>query len=114
MAGMLEDVSFRSGEITLAGHLRRPTDRRPPYPALGFTGPFTGVKEQVTGTYAAAPRSPWLPHACLRPPQLRGQRRWTRQHEDTGGKLADLCDATSFLATHPDVDEQRIGCVGHP
>lgn len=35
-----------------------------------------------------------------------------RQHEDAAGKLADLRDATSFLATRPDVDKDRIGCVG--
>jgi uncharacterized protein len=112
MADMLEEVSFRSGEITVAGHLRRPTDRRPPYAALVFTGPFTGVKEQVTGTYAAALAIRGYLTLAFDHRNFGASEGGPRQHEDVAGKLADLCDATSFLATHPDVDEQRIGCVG--
>lgn len=35
-----------------------------------------------------------------------------RQHEDPAGKLADLRDALNWLAAHPAVDADRLGCVG--
>jgi fermentation-respiration switch protein FrsA (DUF1100 family) len=35
-----------------------------------------------------------------------------RQHEDPAGKLDDLRDALSWLAAHPAVDADRLGCVG--
>ena len=38
----------------MSGHLREPASRDGQLlPALAFTGPFSGVKEQVVGTYAA-------------------------------------------------------------
>ena len=46
-----ERITFRSEGVELVGELRgaETGDRRP---AVALTGPFTGVKEQVTGTYA--------------------------------------------------------------
>src|SRR5262249_55757922 len=35
-----------------------------------------------------------------------------RQHEDPAGRLADLRDAVSYLATLPEVDAGRIGICG--
>lgn len=35
-----------------------------------------------------------------------------RQHEDSAGKLEDLRAATSALAAQPDVDADRLGCLG--
>ena len=50
------DVAIPVDDLVLAGHLRTPPGGpHGPLPALVLTGPFTGVKEQVTGTYAAAP-----------------------------------------------------------
>jgi hypothetical protein len=44
------EVSFASDGLRIAGHLRCPPGVSGPAPALVLTGPFTGVKEQVTGT----------------------------------------------------------------
>ena len=46
------DVRFAADGIDLVGHLRIPETAAGPRPALLLTGPFTGVKEQVTGHYA--------------------------------------------------------------
>lgn len=46
-----ERITFSSEGIELAGKLRLP-DTDEPQPAVALTGPFTGVKEQVLGTYA--------------------------------------------------------------
>ncbi len=49
----LTDVAIPADELTLAGHLRLPTETPSPGPAIVLTGPLTGVKEQVVGHYAA-------------------------------------------------------------
>src|SRR5215469_16840960 len=45
-----EQVTFTADGVTLVGNLAVATDGAP---AAVLTGPFTGVKEQVTGGYAA-------------------------------------------------------------
>ncbi|HEY6424277.1 MAG TPA: dienelactone hydrolase family protein [Pseudonocardiaceae bacterium] len=104
-------VSFASTGITLARHLRIP-EGADPLPALVFTGPFTGVKEQVTGHYAAALAQRGYVTLAFDHRNIDASEGQPRQHEDAAGKLAELTDATSYLATHPAVDPQRIGCVG--
>jgi fermentation-respiration switch protein FrsA (DUF1100 family) len=105
-------VTFLSGGLTVAGHLRVPDGDTGRRPALVFTGPFTGVKEQVTGTYAAALAERGYVTLAFDHRNFGESDGQPRQHEDAAGKLGDLQDATSFLATHPAVDPDRIGCVG--
>jgi fermentation-respiration switch protein FrsA (DUF1100 family) len=45
-----ERVTFTADGLTLVGNLAVAADGAP---AVVLTGPFTGVKEQVVGTYAA-------------------------------------------------------------
>ena len=45
-----QPVTFRSEGVDLAGHLRVPAGAGGPRPGLVFTGPLSGVKEQVVGT----------------------------------------------------------------
>lgn len=92
MTDTLEEVRFLSGDIALAGHIRRPNDNRPPYPALMFTGPFTGVKEQVTGTDAAALAIGGYLTLAFDHRDFGASDGVPRQHEDVAGKLADLRD----------------------
>jgi fermentation-respiration switch protein FrsA (DUF1100 family) len=80
-------------------------------PALVLTGPFTGVKEQVTGHYAE--RLSAAGYATLAFDHRGfGESGGRRGHEDTQGKLADLRAAVRVLATREDVDADRIGVVG--
>ena len=46
----VERVEFTADAVTLVGNLAPAADAAP---AVVLTGPFTGVKEQVTGVYAA-------------------------------------------------------------
>ena len=48
------EVTFRSDGLGIAGHLRIPSGEANARPGLVLTGPLTGVKEQVTGSYAEA------------------------------------------------------------
>jgi uncharacterized protein len=105
-------VRFTAGTLELAGHLRVPDGARGPLPALVFTGPFTGVKEQVTGHYASLLAGRGFVTLAFDHRNFGASAGQPRQHEDAAGKLADLVAATSFLATHDAVDADRIGCVG--
>ncbi|SEG53633.1 hypothetical protein SAMN05444920_10336 [Nonomuraea solani] len=104
-------VEFVVDGLTLAGDLRVPAGAGP-WPGLVFTGPFTGVRDQVTGLYAA--RLAERGYVTL----SFDHRNWgesdgrPRRHEDPQGKLHDLRAAVSFLRSRSEVDAERIGAVG--
>jgi fermentation-respiration switch protein FrsA (DUF1100 family) len=107
-------VTFKSDGLELVGDLRLP-DGTPPdggWPALVFTGPFTGVKEQVTGLYARRLAEAGFATLAFDHRNFGESEGQPRQHEDSAGKLADLRDATSFLATQPRVNAARLGACG--
>ena len=102
---MTERVTFASEGIALTGVLR--TSDGPQ--AVVLTGPFTGVKEQVTGLYAerlAAEGFTTLAfdHRGFGESASRGDS--VRQHEDSQGKLADLRAAVDLL------DGYEVAVVG--
>lgn len=107
----MEQVRWAADGLMLMGDLRVPAQagRRP---GLVFTGPFTGVRDQVTGLYAerlAAAGYVTLAFDHRNFGESEGQ---PRRHEDPQGKLADLRSAVSFLRGHPAVDPERIGVIG--
>ena len=104
------EVIIRS-DVDLSGHLRLPAadGRRP---AVVLTGPLSGVKEQVVGRYADELAHRGLVTLAFDHRNFGASGGSPRQHEDPGGKLADLRDATSLLAAHERVDPERILCVG--
>ena len=106
------EVTFSSDGLQLAGHLRVPPDAPEARPGLVFTGPFTGVKEQVTGRYAEALAAAGYVTLAFDHRGFGASEGTPRQHEDPAGKLADLRDALSWLAGNPAVDADRLGCVG--
>lgn len=109
----VDEVTFTSDGLGIVGHLRRPTAiRRDRAPALVLTGPFTGVKEQVTGTYARGLAARGFVTLAIDHRNFGASQGTPRQHEDGAGKLHDLRDATSYLRAHPAVDGDRVGCVG--
>jgi len=103
-------VSFDSDGIQLVGELRVP-DGAERSPAVALTGPFTGVKEQVVGAYAARLTAAGLVTLAFDHRGF-GESGGRRQHEDSQGKLADLRAAIGLLATRPEVDPARLGLVG--
>ncbi|MDQ0366442.1 alpha/beta hydrolase [Catenuloplanes indicus] len=105
----VEEITFDADGVRLAGVLRIPNgaDGR----AVALTGPFTGVKEQVTGVYAdrlarAGVITLTFDHRGF------GGSDGRRQHEDAAGKLSDLRAAVTVLAGRAEVDADRIGLVG--
>ncbi|WP_214105949.1 alpha/beta hydrolase [Acrocarpospora catenulata] len=104
-------VEFNAGTIPLVGELRVP-DGPGPHPALVFTGPFTGVKEQVTGLYAERLTAHGYLTLAFDHRNFGESGGEPRRHEDPQGKLDDLRAAVGFLRTRPEVDAERIGAVG--
>ena len=106
------EVRFPAGGIELVGNLRIPAGASGRWPALVFTGPFTGVKEQVVGRYATMLAELGFVTLAFDHRNFGASGGQPRQHEDAAGKLTDLLAATSFLAAHDAVDADRLGCVG--
>ncbi|MFI6508116.1 alpha/beta hydrolase [Streptosporangium sp. NPDC050855] len=108
---MSEKVTFTAGGVTLAGDLRVPAAPGP-HPAVVLTGPFTGVRDQVTGRYATLLAEAGYATLAF------DHRNWgesggePRCHEDPQGKLEDLRAAVSLLRSRGEVDGGRIGAVG--
>jgi len=105
-----ERITFRSEDVDLVGDLRL-AGTGEQRPAIALTGPFTGVKEQVTGTYAELLAMAGLTTLAFDHRGF-GESGGRRQHEDSQGKLADLRAAVSALAARPEVDPARIGLAG--
>jgi fermentation-respiration switch protein FrsA (DUF1100 family) len=105
-----ERVVFASEGVELVGELRVPPGDGAG-PAVALTGPLTGVKDQVTGTYAARLAEAGLVTLAFDHRGF-GESGGRRAHEDAQGKLADLRAAVTLLAGHPRVDAGRIGVVG--
>lgn len=103
-----EHVTFTADGVTLVGNLAVTADGAP---AVVLTGPFTGVKEQVVGTYAARLHERGVTTLALDHRGF-GQSGGHRAHEDSQGKLTDLRAAVSLLAAHPAVDAARVAVVG--
>jgi predicted alpha/beta hydrolase len=83
-----ERVAFSSEGVELAGEFRcaDPGRKRP---GVVLTGPFTGVKEQVTGTYASLLAEAGFATLAFDHRGF-GESGGRPGHEDCQGKLADL------------------------
>jgi fermentation-respiration switch protein FrsA (DUF1100 family) len=107
----VESVAFAVDGLNLVGDLRVP----PPgdsVPGLVFTGPFTGVRDQVTGLYAERLAAAGYVTFAFDHRGFGESQGEPRRREDPQGKLADLRAAVSFLRARPEVDPGRIGAVG--
>lgn len=88
-------VDFRTEDgVNLVGVLRVPDGATA---AVAFTGPFTGVKEQVVGVYAAALAEAGFATLAFDHRNFGESGGSVRQHEDAAGKLTDLRAAVGLL-----------------
>jgi fermentation-respiration switch protein FrsA (DUF1100 family) len=110
-------ITFASEGIELVGDLRIPGGGAltgadgAGWPAVVLTGPFTGVKEQVTGSYAELLAAAGFATLAFDHRGF-GESGGRRQHEDSQGKLADLRAGVGLLAAQLEVDPARIGLAG--
>jgi uncharacterized protein len=110
-------ITFASEGTELVGDLRLPGGGTlagadgAGWPAVVLTGPFTGVKEQVTGSYAELLAAAGFATLAFDHRGF-GESGGRRQHEDSQGKLADVRAGVGLLAAQPEVDPARIGLAG--
>ena len=108
-----EEVRIPVDGLELAGHVHRPAAVPDGgAPGVVLTGPFTGVKDQVVGTYAALLAERGLVALAFDHRNFGESGGGPRGREDTGGKLADLRAAVGALAARPDVAPGATGAVG--
>lgn len=107
----MQRVEFEADGLTTVGDLRMPSQSGPA-PGLVFTGPFTGVRDQVTGLYASRLAAAGYVTLAFDHRGFGESGGRPRRHEDPQGKLSDLRAAVSFLRTRLEFDPERIGAVG--
>jgi len=107
----VERIVFEADGLDLAGLLHLPDGDTRGLPGIVLTGPFTGVKEQVVGTYARRMAEAGFAALAFDHRGF-GESGGRRQHEDSAGKLADLRAAVGWLGRHPAVDADRLGLLG--
>lgn len=108
---MAKRVVFEVSGTSVVGHLHLP-EGDGPFPAVITGGPMTSVKEQVTGTYAAALAERGIAALAIDHRHYGESGGEPRQYELYPHKIADLQTAVSALAEDGDIDADRIGAVG--
>lgn len=104
-------IEFEVAGDTVVGDLHLPNGEWP-FPAVVTGGPMTSVKEQVTGTYAAALADRGLAALAIDHRYYGESGGQPRQYEFYPHKIEDLKATIDALAGQPDVDETRLGAVG--
>jgi fermentation-respiration switch protein FrsA (DUF1100 family) len=107
-------VSFRSGDVLLAGHLYRPPGlgERERTAAVALCGPISSVKEQTLPHYAERLADAGYTALTFDPRNLGESEGEPRSHYDPNLIIDDYANAVSYLLTRDDVDPERVAVVG--
>lgn len=108
---MRQRVFFEVDRTRIVADLYLPREDGP-HPAVVVAGPMTSVKEQVTGVYACALAQRGFAALALDHRHYGESGGEPRQYELWTHKVEDLKASVDWLATHPNVDESRMGLVG--
>ena len=108
-----EKVTFvnRYG-ITLAADLYKPKDSKDKLPAIAVSGPFGAVKEQSSGLYAQTLAEMGFLTIAFDPSFTGESLGEPRYMASPDINTEDFQASVDFLATHDDVDAERIGILG--
>ncbi len=107
----MKRITFDVAGETVVGNLHLPAAEGP-FPAVITGGPMTSVKEQVTGTYAAALARRGIAALAIDHRHYGESTGAPRQYEYHRHKIEDLRIALVVLAQQPEVDATRLGAVG--
>ena len=98
--------------ITLAADLYVPRDVEGKFPAIAVSGPFGAVKEQASGLYAQTLAERGFLVLAFDPSYTGESGGEPRDAASPDINTEDFCAAVDYLATHDEVDENRIGILG--
>ena len=101
------EVAFKNGELSLAGHLYLPENFNPSkkYIAVVVGGSMTSVKEQMAGAYAAKLAQEGLVALAFDYQNYGESDGEKRQYENPELKASDIESAVSYLLLQPFVGE---------
>ena len=106
-------VTFRNRYgITLAADLYEPKNAEGKLAAIAVSGPFGAVKEQASGLYAQTMAERGFLTLAFDPSYTGESGGEPRNTASPDINTEDFCAAVDYLATHDEVDENRIGILG--
>lgn len=114
MTHELQHVSFRNGQIDMAGDLWLPDgfDQNDRYAALIIATPGSSVKEQIGANYGSRMADRGFVVIAFDPSHQGQSGGEPRDLEDPATRIEDIRCAVDFLTTLDYVDEGRIGILG--
>ena len=108
-----EKVTFKNRYgITLVADLYKPKDSEDKLPAIAISGPFGAVKEQSSGLYAQTLAERGFLTIAFDPSYTGESLGEPRYMASPDINTEDFQAAVDFLATHDEVDAERIGICG--
>ena len=108
-----EKVTFKNRYgITLVADLYKPKDTNGKLPAIAISGPFGAVKEQSSGLYAQTLAERGFLTIAFDPSYTGESLGEPRYMASPDINTEDFQAAVDFLATHDEVDAERIGICG--
>lgn len=108
-----EKVTFKNRYgITLVADLYKPKDSEGKLPAIAISGPFGAVKEQSSGLYAQTLAERGFLTIAFDPSYTGESLGEPRYMASPDINTEDFQAAVDFLATHEEVDGERIGICG--
>ena len=108
-----EKVTFKNRYgITLVADLYKPKDSNGKLPAIAISGPFGAVKEQSSGLYAQTLAERGFLTIAFDPSYTGESLGEPRYMASPDINTEDFQAAVDFLATHDEVDAERIGICG--
>ena len=108
-----EKVTFKNRYgITLVADLYKPKDSKDKLPAIAISGPFGAVKEQYSGLYAQTLAERGFLTIAFDPSYTGESLGEPRYMASPDINTEDFQAAVDFLATHDEVDAERIGICG--
>jgi len=114
MASELKSVSFKNGNLNLAGELRFPPgfDANAQYAALIIVMPGSNVKEQIGAFYGERMAQRGFVTLAFDPSHQGQSDGEPRDLESPAARVEDIRCAVDFLTTLPYVGEHCIGVLG--